>query len=158
MSYYCCPPFTVVLFNFFQFINPKECNETGVASPSGRLEAIIVTSLYAALLVLEGRSHTTSSMLEGLYLSILAVCCDEKLTGRHDMKIADLQKCWIIRRGSMLASQPPDFLKVPITHLGFVREMHDLFYPLQIGLFASTYNAKVIMGDFEKVCKNWIKR
>lgn len=122
------------------------------------LEAITGTSLYAALSVLEGRSHTTSSMLEGLYLSILAVCCDEKLTGRHDMKIADLQKCQIIRRGSMLAPLPPDFCKVPSTHLGFVRDMHELFYPLQVGLYARMYNAEVSLDEFEMVCKKWIEQ
>eukprot|EP00243_Klebsormidium_subtile_P002815 TRINITY_DN15722_c0_g1_i1.p1 TRINITY_DN15722_c0_g1~~TRINITY_DN15722_c0_g1_i1.p1 ORF type:complete len:659 (-),score=121.35 TRINITY_DN15722_c0_g1_i1:163-2139(-) len=148
-----------VLFDFSaaKRIDPLDRDKAEPASPSGRLEAITGTSLYAALSVLEGRSHTTSSMLESLYLSILAVCCDEKLTGRHDMKIADLQKCQILRRGSMLAPQPQDFLKVLSSHSGFVQDMHELFYPSEPGSAARRYNTAVALDSFEKVCKNWLE-
>ncbi|GAQ90449.1 Putative protein kinase superfamily protein [Klebsormidium nitens] len=148
-----------VLYDFSaaKFIDPKDRDTMEAASPSGKLEAITGTSRYAALSVLEGRSHTTSSMLESLYLSILSACCDEKLTGRHDMKIEDLQKCQIVRRGSMLALRPPDFSKVPSSHLGFVREMHELFYPLQSGSAARMYNVAVALDKFEEVCKMWMQ-
>jgi hypothetical protein len=138
-----------------QVVNPEDVDKIQPASLTGKLDAITGTPLYAPLSVLQGKSHTRSSMLEGLYISLLACCCDEKVARRRDMQLLDLEKCAEIRAGRMLAVEPSDLKRVPDEFWGFLSELHELFYPRTPERYMRDYSVKVTAEQFENVCSKW---
>ncbi|GAQ79518.1 Putative protein kinase superfamily protein [Klebsormidium nitens] len=148
-----------MLFDFSaaKVVAHEDVDKIQPASPTGKLGAITGTPLYAPLSVLQGRSHTRSSMLEGLYISLLACCCDEKVARRHDMKLSDLEKCAELRAGRMLAAEPSDLKRVPDEFRGFLLELHDLFYPKTPGRTMRDYCMRVTAEQFNGVCSKWAR-
>lgn len=119
-------------------------------TPRSRLRAITGTPRYAALSVLEGSEHTVSSMLEGLFISILDVSCNFRLTGRHQM--ASVTWTAALRRGTLLAKTLMESHAIQSPLRAFVHALHELFYPLPGGARVRGYRTDVTVEEVQSVC------
>lgn len=88
------------------------------------------TVLSAALSVLEGKQHSLSSMLEGLFISALSISCDGKLHLRHKMKPDQLSLCASLRRGHLTSPRLAELDDVKLHLRPLITGLHDLFYPV----------------------------
>ena len=118
------------------------------------LTGITGTVLWAALSVLEGEPHSVSSMLEGLFISVLSISCKGKLHLWHEMKPDQLALCANLRRGHLTS---PKLAELPTvaTHLQpLIIGLHNLFYPLNrpTDRFRG-YNTEVTLESVQGVCR-----
>lgn len=70
---------------------------------AGTGSSISGTLLWEPLSVLVGEQHSQSSMLEGLFISVLTISCNAKLAGRDSMMPTDIPFCALVRRGQLTA-------------------------------------------------------
>ena len=121
-------------------------------SPTGQPRAITGTLLYAPLSVLEGGPHTESSMLEGLFLSMLHIGCNGKLSHRNVYSSLSLSACANLRRGHLVR---PALAEEPVVapHLWpLVQRLHSLFYPFHVDLHMRSYRTDVRAADVQAAC------
>ena len=116
------------------------------------LTGITGTILWAPLSVLQGREHSVSSMLEGLFLSALSISCNGRLYARHDMNPDRLYDCAVKRRGHLTSPvlYEQETIKEHLKPL--IAALHNLFYPIQ-DVEGRRYNTKVtVKGVCVQVC------
>ncbi|DBA90198.1 TPA: hypothetical protein ACH3X1_003501 [Trebouxia sp. C0004] len=118
------------------------------------LTGITGTVLWAALSVLEGEQHSLSSMLEGLFISVLSISCNGKLHLRHAMKPDQLALCANLRRGHLTSPKLAELPNVA-THLQpLIIGLHNLFYPLNRPTDSFRgYNTEVTVESVQGVCR-----
>lgn len=89
------------------------------------------TLLWAPLSVLQGNEHSVSSMLEGLFISVLSISCNGRLYAWDNMNPDRLHDCAFKRRGHL--TSPILYEQDTIQeHLKpFIEALHNLFYPMQ---------------------------
>jgi hypothetical protein len=106
----------------------------GVASdsPQGKdVRRITGTLIAAPLSVLRGEPHTVSSMLEGVFLSVLSIACEGKITG-YDLMTDKIKKWEYTRAGALQRLELPEEDET-VDHLKpLVHSLHDLFYPMPV--------------------------
>ena len=118
------------------------------------LTGITGTVLWAALSVLEGEQHSLSSMLEGLFISVLSISCNGKLHLRHAMKPDQLALCANLRRGHLTSPKLAELPNVA-THLQpLIIGLQNLFYPLNRPTDSFRgYNTEVTLESVQGVCR-----
>eukprot|EP00243_Klebsormidium_subtile_P012048 TRINITY_DN7138_c1_g4_i1.p1 TRINITY_DN7138_c1_g4~~TRINITY_DN7138_c1_g4_i1.p1 ORF type:complete len:692 (-),score=78.26 TRINITY_DN7138_c1_g4_i1:155-2230(-) len=125
-------------------------------SPTGSVQQITGTPLYAPLSTLCGDPHTESSMLEGLFISVLDRCSDGKLVGRADMDFTDLPRATRARRGSLTGARLGELEHIPVALRSFVQSLHDLFYPMSSeSRVLRTYCTNVTSSAVQDVCRRY---
>jgi len=98
-------------------------------SPSGALEAITGTMMFAPYAVLCGECHTVSSCLEGLFISIVSISCDGRMHGQSNSGRQDRIVWQGIRLAQFGLPQMRDEARNMAPHLWpLVTRLHDLFW------------------------------
>ena len=120
--------------------------------------SITGTVLWAPLSVLEGAQHSESSMLEGLFISVLSISCNRKLVERQLMRPSQLKTCTQLRRGQMTRPDLDELQRI-VPHLKpLIMPLHDLFYPKVFpqGFAAKgrAYNTAFTTQMVQDVCKS----
>jgi hypothetical protein len=127
-----------------------------VPSPTGSVRQITGTPLYAPLSILCGEPHTESSMLEGLFISLLDRCSDGKLVDRHDMDFTDLPRAQRARRGSLTGARLGELDHIPAPLQSFIQSLHDLFYPMApSSRVLRKYRTDVRFLEVHTVCRRY---
>ena len=108
----------------------QEPQQRADSPTAGQPLNITGTLLWAPLSVLEGEPHTVSSMLEGLFLSVLSISCRGKLTG-HGESSGNLVWWSILRRGALSRHELPEQKHVQRVLLPLVSGLHSLFWPVR---------------------------
>jgi len=127
-------------------------------SPAAVLANITGTPLWAPLSVLEGSAHTVSSMLEGLFISILSISCEEKIDGYKLARSMTPSDWATFRRGAMTRRVLAEVTKCLICPqlLQFVCGLQDLFYPLRdLQSNLRGYRKDVTGEEVRAVCKSF---
>ena len=125
-------------------------------SPAAVLANITGTPLWAPLSVLEGNAHSVSSVLEGLFISILSISCEEKINGYKLAGSMTIPKWATFRRGAMTGPVLAEAKERLICRLWlqFVCGLLDLFYPLRaMQSSVRDYRRDVIGEEVRAVCK-----
>ena len=104
---------------------------------------------YSALL---GWQHTVSSQLEGLFISLVDICCNGKLCTVYEQNVDDYMAVQL----GLFAGERGISRKLSIApELGaLVSELHDLFWPRyqQQGILRSC-SMDVTVEQVQQVCK-----
>ena len=121
-------------------------------TPSGHVTAITGTALFAAISVMEGGPHSLSSMLEGLFYSILFICSAGRVPGERAFKISRDPEEWAIARRSSMTRpvQAVMMHQVSAEHAGLVAALHMLFFPAHERAFE--YRDDVSVAEFCTAC------
>ena len=120
------------MFACLQYIEGHDWTAVDMQDPNSRasnLDNIIGTTLWAPVSILEGYAHTVSSQLEGLFLSILSIACNDHLDGYK--RVGSSTHEWSnFRQAAMLRRDLLEERRVPIHLRALIRMLHDLFYPM----------------------------
>lgn len=127
---------------------------TGISfnPPQGQDVLRITGTLIAApLSVLRGEPHSISSMLEGVFLSVLSIACKGKITG---YQLTTDKKWEITRAGALHRLQLVEETMI-VDHLKpLVHSLHDLFYPMPVdGSKMRGYCTAVTVPAFQAACQ-----
>lgn len=111
--------------------------------------------LYAPYSVLNGGPHTVSSQLEGLFMSLLGVSCNGRISGRDLTNVGD-RNSWIALRLAQFGSVRGIFL--PNAYIAphlepLVTNLHALFWKLEEGSLQRIFQSNVTAANFIKVCE-----
>lgn len=109
------------------------------------------TILWAPLSVLQGNEHTVSSMLEGLFISVLSISCNGRLYARDEMNPDRLHDCAFKRRGHLTSSILYERHTIQVHLKPLIEALHNLFYPIQ-DAEGRGYNTKVTVKQVQGVC------
>lgn len=125
-------------------------------SPTGRVDAITGTPMFAAASTLAGGAHTISSMCEGLFLSILFSSSAGNLPDAEGFnKGLSLQLLANLRRGTFSHSIPKDVWGVAEHVAPLILKLHSLFWPLGNDLSKITYRTDVSAQEIMDACLNF---
>lgn len=118
--------------------------------------SITGTLMWAPLSVLELEAHTVSSQLEGLFISILSISCEDRVNGHK--RVGNFVPGWEDhRRGAMFRRVLREVENnwVCAALAGLVRGLHDLFYPpLALGDGSRSYRRNVTAREVQSVCNS----
>lgn len=133
----------------------------GIASDSpaaNDVQKITGTLIAAPLCVLRGEPHCISSMLEGVFLSILSIACNGKISG-YQLATDDIKMWEILRAGALQRLQLVEETKI-VDHLRpLVHSLHDLFYPMPVdGSRSRGYRTTVTVAAFQAACQQACKK
>ncbi|MCJ1467082.1 hypothetical protein MMC07_005704 [Pseudocyphellaria aurata] len=127
------------------------------SSPPTSMADLTGTSLYMAENVLAGESHTISTQLESLFLSLLDISCSHKLVGHNLLATAvSPLTCALARSGAMRCMHLPENDAITSDLRPFMRQLHQLFYPLVAGTRQRLHNEAVQAADLQYVCQQFI--
>jgi len=127
-------------------------------SPAAVLTNITGTLLWAPLSVLERNAHSVSSMLEGLFISILSISCEEKIDGYKLAGSMTISNWATFRRGAMTGRVLSEVTERLICSelLQFICGLQDLFYPLRDLLSSLRGYRKDVTGEeVRNLCKSF---
>ena len=110
--------------------------------------AISGSPMFAAVSVLEGGSHTESSMYEGLFYSLLSICRGGLTPDAWAFEaFTNLTHVAVTRRGVFKEEPPMDMWGVPEDMAPFMRALHALFWP-----HGERYRTDVAIEEVRNVC------
>ena len=115
-------------------------------------EDITGTPLFVGKTVLPSHPHTVSTQLEGLFISLLAISCKEKLFGRHLVGIMPLSVWTCVRSGAMRRTHLHEDADIEIGLRPFIRSLHNVFYTLAPDGNQRLHNACIEPNAFRQVC------
>ena len=122
-------------------------------SPTGRVDAITGTPMFAAASTLTGGAHTISSMCEGLFLSILFSSSGGNLPDAEGLnKGLSLQLLANLRRGTFSRSTPKDVWGVAKQVAPLILKLHSLFWPSGNDLSTVVYRKDVTTQEIMDAC------
>jgi len=122
-------------------------------SPTGRVDTITGTPMFAATSTLAGEAHTISSMCEGLFLSILFSSSGGNLPDAEGFcKGLSLQLSANLRRGTFSPSPPKDVWGVAEDVAPLILKLHSLFWPSGNDLSVMRYRQDVTTQDVMDAC------
>lgn len=129
---------------------------TGIApdSPQGKdVRRITGTLIAAPLSVLRGEPHSVSSMLEGVFLSVLSIACKGKIAG-YELMTDNIKRWEYTRAGALQRLELPEEDGI-LDHLKpLVHSLHDLFYPMPVdGSKTRGYRTNVTVPVFRDACQ-----
>ncbi len=132
-------------------------------SPASNLDNTITgTTLWAPVSVLEGYAHTVSSQLEGLFLSVLSIACDDRLDGYK--RVGSSTHEWSnFRQAAMLRVDLYEENCIRLHLRALIRALHELFYPMvkpsgkhrvptDRGFMMREYRMDVTAAEVQAVC------
>ena len=124
-------------------------------SPSGALEAITGTMMFAPYAVLCGESHTVSSCLEGLFISIVSISCDGRMHGQSQSGRQDRVVWQGVRLAQFGLPQMRDKANVAPHLWPLVTRLHDLFWSVTNSRQRS-HQANVTPEKVQAVCQEFL--
>lgn len=128
-------------------------------SPKSKdIRQITGTLIAAPLSVLRGEPHTISSMLEGVFLSILSIACGGKIAG-FELRTNDIRKWAVNRSGALRELQLMEEDEIVDELKPLVHSLHDLFYPLPVDsssvrMYCQTVTVAAFQAACQFACKN----
>ncbi len=146
-----------------QFVEGSDWS-TGIAPdlPQGRDVRHITGTLTAApLSVLRGEPHSVSSMLEGVFLSVLSIACKGRIAG-YELTTDNLKTWEYTRAGALQLLELPEEEKI-VKHLKpLVHSLHDLFYPMPVDgsktrRYCTTVTAPAFRAACQSACNNELR-
>jgi hypothetical protein len=124
----------------------------------GYMTAVMGTARFAAISVLQGGPHSLSSMLEGLFYSILYICSAGRLPEQWPLKQSRCSRLWAdVRLGSMWQKKDArsQFLswEAVTEHVGLLSALCQLFFGPGRGC---CYRKDVTAEQFCAVCEPFV--
>ena len=127
-------------------------------SPSGALEAITGTMMFAPYAVLCGECHTVSSCLEGLFISIVSISCNGRMHGQSKSGRQDRVVWQGIRLAQFGAPQMRDAANVAPHLWPLVTQLHDLFWSTNNNSRQRIHQADVTPKKVQAVCQAFLEQ
>ena len=109
------------------------------------------TLVWAPLSVLQGSEHSVSSMLEGLFISVLSISCNGRLYARDEMNPDRLHDSAFKRRGHLTSTILYERHTIQEHLKPLIQALHNLFYPVQ-DAEGRGYNTQVTVKQVQGVC------
>ena len=128
---------------------------TGCPSPDSKMTNITGTPLFAAVSVLQNGPHSISSMLEGLYYSMLHVCRGGSLPDEAKHGRPGSWACY--RRGMFMDNVPMSAFDVADQFVPFILELHGLFWQ-RLDEDCCKYVKTISVEAFQAVCSKYISK
>ena len=126
-------------------------------SPTGMVDTITGTPIFAAASTLSGGAHTLSSMCEGLLYSIIYSSSGGKLPDAPALSVGvKLKRFAVSRRGTFMCKPPMGLWDVSDGVAPLVRRLHALFWPTvtdpESAVEAFWYKENVTPQQVKDVC------
>lgn len=134
------------------FLHELQTQDVQRAAVRTSLCGITGTLLWAPYSVLEDNLHTTSSQLEGLFISVVYIAADGHVHGRH-VPFSTSPEAWAARRRAQFGGvQLLDMDRVAVALRPLVQRLHDLFWPLEAGNLLRQYRNDVTCQEVLQAC------